>query len=209
MFDLDGTLVDSMGYWRGLPFDFLSERFGVTDIPDDIRDIVLHTPNNTDVSLGFVCKKLGLPPLQVERSEVLEKMSGYYNTEINLKPYVREFISKLRAENVRCAVATATPRAQAEAVIEKLGLSDCFSFLLTTQEVGADKDEPLIFDAALERFSADRKNTVVFEDAYYSIKTLYRCGFRTVGIEDEYARDFRERIVPLCERYITGYKELL
>ena len=121
---------------------------------------------------------------------------------------LREFLEKLKAEGVRCAIATATPTREASAVLDRLGLSQYFEFVLTTREVGKGKEYPDIFDISLERLGATKENTVVFEDALYSIETLKANGYRVCAIED-YCESEHDKVKEISDMYIESYKELL
>lgn len=208
VFDLDGTLVESMKYWRGLPFAFLNEKYGLKDFPEEAIEHVIFSNVNCNGDFKYLSEKYGYPEITVTLQEVFDMMYKFYSTVIDIKPYVREFLEKLKSEGVRCAIATATPQRESTKVLERLGLSEYFEFVLTTREVGKGKEYPDIFDISLERLGATKENTVVFEDALYSIKTLKANGYRVCGIED-YCESEKEQVKELSDVYIESYKELL
>lgn len=208
VFDLDGTLVESMKYWRGLPFAFLNEKYGLKDFPEEAIEHVIFSNVNCNGDFKYLSEKYGYPEITVTLQEVFDMMYKFYSTVIDIKPYVREFLEKLKSAGVRCAIATATPQRESTKVLERLGLSEYFEFVLTTREVGKGKEYPDIFDISLERLGATKENTVVFEDALYSIKTLKANGYRVCGIED-YCESEKEQVKELSDVYIESYKELL
>ncbi len=208
VFDLDGTLVESMKYWRGLPFAFLNEKYGLKDFPKEAIEYVIFSNVNCNGDFKYLSEKYGYPEMTVTLQEVFDMMYKFYSTVIDIKPYVREFLDKLKSEGVKCAIATATPRRESSKVLERLGLSEYFEFILTTREVGKGKEYPDIFDKSLEMLGATKENTFVFEDALYSIKTLKANGYKVCGIEDYCERD-QDEVKALCDIYIESYKELL
>lgn len=208
IFDLDGTLVESMKYWRGLPFAFLNEKYGLKDFPQEAIEYVIFSNVNCNGDFKYLNEKYGYPEMTVTLQDVFDMMYKFYSTVIDIKPYVREFLDKLKSEGVRCAIATATPIRESSKVLERLGLSEYFEFILTTRDVGKGKEYPDIFDICLERLGATKENTVVFEDALYSIKTLKANGYRVCGIEDYCERD-QTKVKELSDVYIESYKELL
>ncbi len=208
VFDLDGTLVESMKYWRGLPFAFLNEKYGLKDFPQEAIEYVIFSNVNCNGDFKYLSEKYGYPEMKVTMQDVFDMMYKFYSTVIDIKPYVFEFLDKLKSEGVRCAIATATPTREANAVLTRLGLDKYFEFVLTTREVGKGKEYPDIFDISLERLGATKENTMVFEDALYSIRTLKSNGYKVCGIEDYCERD-QNAVKELCDVYIESYKELL
>lgn len=208
VFDLDGTLVESMKYWRGLPFAFLNERYGLKDFPEEAIEYVIFSNVNCNGDFKYLSEKYGYPEMSVSLQEVFDMMYKFYSTVIELKPYVRQFLESLRAKGIKCALATATPRREALAVMERLGIAEYFEFILTTGEVGRGKEFPDIFDRSLEMLGATKEDTVVFEDALYSIKTLKKNNYRVCGIED-YCEKEQAQVISLSDVYIKSYEELL
>lgn len=208
VFDLDGTLIESMKYWRGLPFAFLNEKYGLKDFPEEAIEYVIFSNVNCNGDFKYLSEKYGYPEMKVSLKDVYDMMYKFYSTVIDIKPFVREFLDKLKSDGVRCAIATATPIREASKVLDRLGLSDYFEFVLTTEDVGRGKEYPDIFDKSLEMLGATKENTVVFEDALYSIKTLNRNGYRICAIED-YCERNQDDVKALSNVYIKSYNELL
>ncbi|MBQ6809208.1 MAG: HAD family phosphatase [Clostridia bacterium] len=213
VFDLDGTIVDSMKYWRGLPFAFLNAQYGYKDFPEKaVKDVILADCLNynwKDTS-KYLNERYGYPEVEIDRPSALDMMNKFYSTVIDFKPFAREFLEKLQKEGVKCSIATATPQREVNAVLERLGISHYFKFVLTTEEVGRGKYHPDIFDKSLELHGpeATKENTMVFEDAVYSIRTLRKHGYRVTGIEDYCERE-QDEVKALSEKYIKSYEEIL
>lgn len=208
IFDLDGTLVESMKYWRGLPFAFLNEKYGMKDFPEDVIRHVIFSNVNCLGNFKYLSEQYGYPKMEVTINDVYDMMYKFYSTVIDVKPFVPEFLRQLKADGIKCAIATATPVRESSKVVERLGLSEYFEFILTTQEVGKGKEYPDIFDICLERLGAGKEDTVVFEDALYSIKTLNKHGYRVCGIAD-YCEPRWDEVKKLSEKHIESYEELL
>lgn len=184
IFDLDGTLLDSMHCWENVDRCFLIEN-GI-DPPKGISDIVKKMTIQdsaeffkTRFSLKQSCEDI------INRIEEIVK-EQYYN-HILLKEGVYETINHLKALGYRMCVATATYNRLAHAALKRLGLIECFEFILTCSDVGAGKDRPDIFIEAAQKMDCTASNTLVVEDSLHCIKTAANAGFYTAGVYDIYS----------------------
>ena len=118
-----------------------------------------------------------------------------------------ETLDRLRARGVRLALATATDRPLAEAALRRTGLLPYFSCLLTCSEVGAGKDRPDIYFAALAALSAKREETLVFEDAVHAIETAKAAGFAVAAVRDASMEAQAPRIRALADLYLDALSD--
>jgi len=213
IFDLDGTIFDSMYYWRTVAV-YALEKNGF-HVPEDLAERSKHML--VYEAFNLLCtelkteKKIRYSDISEEyRSKVLRPA---YETDIMPKPSAVEFLRMLKDSGVKLCIATATARELFMPAIKRLGMEDLFEFYITTAEVGKSKDHSDIYDIALERLGGTKENTVVFEDQLYCIKTASAAGYRIFAVDDEYSRQDRQTTEKLCERYITDYgmfiKEIL
>ena len=108
---------------------------------------------------------------------------------------------------MRLALATATDRPLAEAALRRTGLLPYFSCLLTCSEVGAGKDRPDIYFAALAALSAKREETLVFEDAVHAIETAKAAGFAVAAVRDASMAAQAPRIRALADLYLDALND--
>ena len=205
IFDLDGTLLDSMYYWRHM-FEIFLDGFGKkpkADLKDKLKPLSLQE------SADVFRLEYGVPGSTEEVAEGINKVleERYFHT-IEAKPYVREFLELLRENGVKICAATATDRYLVEAALKRIGLYDYFARIYTCTEVGRGKEFPDIYLKAMEFMGERQEDTVVFEDAYYAIKTAKAAGFYVVAMADETAKEDESGILQAADEYHQDFSSV-
>ena len=182
IFDMDGTLVDSMVYWQRLGREYLTAQ-GVTEGMDEVLERI--KPMTMAESSALFIEAFGLPgtPESV-MAEMNAVMDEHYRTDIPLKPGAAGYLAALKARGAKLCVATATPEPLARACLERLGVLEDFAFLLSCDEVAAGKVKPDVFFEAARRLGSAPAETAAFEDALFAARTAKDAGFYTVGVYD-------------------------
>ena len=202
IFDMDGTLTDSMYVWKDIGKRYLIS-CGITPretLWNDIKSLSLK--QTTDY---FTCE-YGLNQTCEEMCEGINSLvEPLYRDEVLPKEGVTALLKKLREYGVKMCVATATDRYLVELVLKKNGLLDFFSEIFTCTEVGAGKDNPLIFETALAHLGTPKNETYVFEDALYAIKTAKNAGFNVIGVYDYSSEKNTDEIKSIADFYINDY----
>lgn len=201
IFDLDGTLLDSMPAWDHLLEHMLLKK-GITP-PADLLDRTktLGLENAT----GMILQEFGLTddPAEVYQQFQNEMEYQYCNT-IPLKPGVQEFLDAMRG-NVPMAVATATSRTLVEKVLEHHHLTDYFQSITTVAEVGIGKHDPKVFLTAAEKLGLPANACVVFEDSLTAVRSANAAGFYTVAIYEASNTREQEALQTEANRYIHDF----
>lgn len=204
IFDVDGTLLDSMSIWDTVGEDYLRS-IGYQP-REDLNEVF------KDMSLAQAARyyqtEYGVT-LSVEEitAGVNAMLEDFYRHKAALKPGAGEFVRELSRRGVRLCVATATDRYLVEAALERCGVLSCFERIFTCGEAGHGKDEPDIFEAALRFLGTERSETVVFEDALYAARTARAGGFPVAAVYDGHERG-REALKALADLYLTSFSEL-
>jgi HAD superfamily hydrolase (TIGR01509 family) len=189
IFDLDGTLLDSMVVWDDYGEVYLNAH-GLRAKPgirEDMADLSMQQ------SAEYLQREYGITDSAEQiRAEINRLVAHFYREQAPLKPGVADFLHTLRERGVRMCIATATDREPVEAALARCGIADCFDFVLTCTDVGAGKNEPIIYREALRRLGTDLADTVVFEDALYAIRTAKSDGFQTVSLYDAHEKKQEE-----------------
>lgn len=205
IFDLDGTLLDSMYIWETIGSDYLASR-GV--IPEPNLNEKLKKMSIVQAA-EYYQKVYGLNDgVEEIINGVNHRIEHFYASVVKVKPGIPELLSTLYEKRIKMCVATATDRYMAEAALKRNGIDKYFDGILTCTEVGSGKDSPKIFEKALQLIGTSKADTLIFEDALHAIETAKNAGFRVIGIYDPSSDNQKDKIKELCDEFITSYKEL-
>ena len=207
IFDMDGTLLDSMPTWRELGPTFLKEA-GIPTTPE--QEKLLRTLSDHQV-VPYLLEKCGLPWSEQEVvDQIVERMETFYSTAVRPKPGVEKFLSILKMEGVWMYVATATHRRLTEKALKTAGIDHYFRGIVTSADAGSHKSESAeIYEMAMRRMQSNKRDTVVFEDVLYAIRTAKAAGFRVAGVYDSMSEADQPEIQRLSDYYIRSYEELV
>ncbi|MEG2203916.1 MAG: HAD family phosphatase, partial [Oscillospiraceae bacterium] len=168
IFDLDGTLLDSMFIWDTIGEEYLLRR-GITPEPGLNEKFKMMSLVQAAEYYRAVYR---LPEsVQTIMDEVNGMIAHFYSDVVPPKDGVPELLARLRSEGVRMCVATATDRELVESALRRSRLLPYFRGILTCTEVGFGKDSPVIFRRALELLGTKKSETLLFEDALHAIET--------------------------------------
>lgn len=205
IFDLDGTLIDSMWIWKDLASKYL-KTIGV-EAPDDLRESIKR------YSLLEACHYLkdrfnidsSPEEINMEAEKLLE---GYYENDFQLKPHVRETLEELSKRDIKMCLATATEDRLAIATLKRLEIDHYFEFVQTCNSTGLQKGDSRFFEIAVDKLNEKPEDVWVFEDAYHCMESAKRINLNVVGIEDESAKEDRDKIRQVAHVYIRNFEEL-
>ena len=178
--DMDGTLLDSMPIWDNFGANYLRAR-GITP-RDDLTTAL--TSLTVAEAAEYLVSTYPLGESAAEAVAGIERTATALYASVKPKAGVMALLATLRNRGIPMALATLTERSDVECVLGRLGILPYLSHIFTCAEVGAGKDTPAIYEAALAALGTKKEETVVFEDAYYAVKTAYDAGFPTAAVYD-------------------------
>lgn len=184
IFDLDGTLLDSLSAWEHSGSNFV--RTQGFEPPSTLDDELIKMSLMDGANLIKARYQLPQSPEEI-LALTLRPIERHYYEDISPMPGVPETLARLKAQGVKMVIATASDRQLAEAALHRLGLRDYFEFIITCDEVGVGKSSPKVYEEALRRLGTQKSRTLVAEDALHALQTAHAAGFPTAAIEEAHS----------------------
>lgn len=205
IFDLDGTLIDSMWMWRDIDIEYLG-RFGIP-LPETLqKDISGMSFSETAV---YFKETFGIPDSLDEIKKTWNEMAFYkYTHEVPLKPGALEFLKRLKAQGIRTGIATSNSRELVEAVVKSLNISEYMDEIHTSCEVEKGKPAPDIYLLVAEYLGVKPEECLVFEDIPEGLLAGKRAGMEICAVEDAFSVSMTEEKRELADYYISHYDEV-
>jgi HAD superfamily hydrolase (TIGR01509 family) len=206
IFDVDGTLVDSMWIWKQVDIEFLARRN--IELPVDMqKDIEGLSYTST---AEYFKERFKLPETIDEIKEEWRQMADdYYNNIIPLKPGVRETLMLLRAQGMKIGIATSNSRELVQTMLVKHELVQYFDTIRTSCEVPRSKPFPDVYLKAAEDLEIEPKECLVFEDTVAGVTAAKAADMTVIVIYDELSADSKEHLGQLGEAYIKDFHEFI
>mgnify|MGYP002585299498 CR=1 FL=1 len=206
IFDLDGTLVDSMWMWKDIDIEFL-KNYGHDCPPELQKEIEGMSFSETAV---YFKDRFGLRESIEDIKAIWREMSiDKYRHQVPLKAGAREFLSHLKSRGIAAGIATSNGRAMVDAVLDSLDIRRYFKVVATACEVAAGKPAPDIYLNVAERLKVAPEDCVVFEDVPAGIQAGKNAGMTVFAVEDAFSLEMKAEKEQLADYYIRDYYELL
>ncbi len=202
VFDMDGTLTDSMGGWNEIYAELT--KYLKIELPQGFMMKVNHIPMRERVKV--IINEFHLP---AEENEVyaywVERATGYYKSVFTIKPYMLETLQTLKSLNIKMAIATASDRRCAEAFIKSNRLAEYIGSVTGLDEVSRPKSFPDIYLKAAQKLGVQPYECIVFEDALTAIKGAKSGNFKVCGVQDDCSKDDEQEIRNYSD-FILGFE---
>ncbi|MDD6551237.1 MAG: HAD family phosphatase [Lachnospiraceae bacterium] len=206
LFDMDGTLVDSMWMWPQIDKEFLNSRgFEVpADLKDDIDGLSMW-----DDAIYFK-KRFGFKDSEQELIDSWNQMAlHHYENDTPLKPGAKEFLEYLKSKKTKRGLVTSNSLVLCEASLKANGVYDDFDTFVTSEDVKHGKPDPEGYLIAARELGVDPSECLVTEDLPAGITAARRAGMKVVSIEDDYSKRVEEEKKQMSDAFISDYRELI
>ncbi len=203
IFDMDGSLVDSMWMWRAIDIEYLG-RYGIA-LPEDLQSKI------EGMSFGeTACYFKEHFPIPESLEEIMEEWNRMawdkYMYEVPLKEGIPEFLAGCRSSHIKLGIATSNSRVLVENVARVHNLRDYFSCIMTGTDVERGKPNPDIYLAVAKGLGVAPERCLVFEDIVAGILAGKNARMRVCAVEDEYSSASRDLKKELADYYIEDYR---
>ena len=204
IFDLDGTLLDSMSVWAEIDEEFLGRR-GFAVPPDYMEAI---TPLGFRGTALYTIERFGLSDTPEGLMEEWSTMAREkYAHEVMLKPGAKELLCELHSAGIPLAIVTASSQDLFMPCLIRNGIAEYFSLILTTDGTGFTKNGPEIWRLAAEKMGLRPENVVIFDDAAASVLGAKQAGLQTVGVFDPHSKG-QDVLMREADLYTESLEEL-
>ena len=200
LFDLDGTLIDSMAYWHALTVHQANMRFG--NLSEELEAQIAILPYPQVQALLAKTFSVPIESVKTDRAYVRGMMRLFYRDHIGEKKEACRILRDAHSRGIKTALLTATRQSVMGEALTRLDLLPHLDLILTPDDYPNGKSTEDIFLGALSHFGVKPEETLFFEDSLYSIELAHRLGIRTVGVEDHLNRFDRDRIREITEDFL-------
>ena len=206
LFDLDGTLVDSMWMWKDIDMEYLG-KYGIT-LPPELQEYI-EGMSFSEVSAYFK-EAFGIKEsLEEIKSEWVSMAKYKYTHEVPLKPGALRFLKHLKEQGIPMGIATSNSRDLLDAVLESLQISPYFDCCMTSCEAGAGKPAPDIYLKVAKILKTEPKDCLIFEDTPAGILAGNRAGIPVCAMADENSAGRKDQILQMADYYAETFDQVL
>lgn len=201
-FDLDGTLLDSMGMWAEIDRRSLGRR-GIA-VPEDFQKAV--SVMRIHEAARYTVERFGLPedPQDLER-EWMDMARREYAHNVPLKPGAWEYLNALRAQGVRLGVLTSTAPGLFEPALKRCGVYELFDVVMSAAEVPRGKAFPDAYIMAAQRMGVEPRECAMYDDMAPALRAARAAGMYAVGVYDAHAGTARAELEAAADEFIESF----
>ena len=203
VFDMDGTLLNSMIFWRTMWREYLDEHD--LPVPAELRDKTVY---GCGKACDLIARDNGLDRDAVYREMLEVYLARHYRDDVLPKPYAGEALRRFHQAGYTVVVASATPRRLSGPALAKHGLLDYVDLVTDTEDMGAQKNSPVFFLNVAARLALRPEECVMFEDAVYAMRSAKAAGMTVFAIDEPISYPDKAEIRALADRYLMGWREI-
>lgn len=206
IFDLDGTLIDSMGVWKQIDVDYL-KKFNISlpeDLQKEIEGLSFH-----DTAIYFKERFHIEDSLEKMKDEWNRMAQNIYANEIMLKPGARALLQFAKEKGITCGIATSNSIQLVDNVLKSNGVRNYFKAIITASDVGKSKPAPDVYFACADRMHVKRERCIVFEDILVGIEGAHNAGMKACAIDDEYSKYQEKEKREAADYYVSDFNEFM
>lgn len=203
IFDMDGTIIDSMWVWKQVDKDFLKKRS--IKIPNDLQKNI-EGLGFTETAIYFKERFNLLENIEAIKNEWVSMVKHYYSSVIEAKKGVKEFLSYLKENNYKIGLATSNFYDLTIDVLKRNSLLQYFDTIVTTCEVPRDKSYPDVFIETAKRLNVNPSECLVFEDTLSAVHGARAANMKVIGVYDCYGTCTPDELSEVTDNMIEDFE---
>ncbi|MFD3155528.1 HAD family hydrolase [Haloimpatiens sp. FM7330] len=204
IFDMDGTIIDSMWVWSKIDNDYLAKRN--ISVPKDLKDSIEHL--TFEETAKYFKNKFNIQDdIKTIMNEWNEMAYDEYKNNVKLKPGVKKFLSLLKSLDIKIALATSNCTLLLETALKQTGIYDYFEIITTTDEVNKGKSSPDIYLLTANKLNVKPEECIVFEDILPAVQGAKAAGMKVVAVHDPFSEYQKNELIKNADKYLTTYEE--
>ncbi|CDZ75517.1 putative haloacid dehalogenase, IA family protein [Peptoniphilus sp. ING2-D1G] len=204
IFDLDGTLVDSMGMYRDIARNYL-QTLGIK-LDNEVAQKTTTMSLKMSVQYLVDYYKLGKSPEEVF-DDYRKIVADFYENEVEMKDMALETVVKYYDKGYKLGLGTATNEKLLTHVFNRLDIKKYFDVIQTVDGVSTQKGDPKFFGIMAEKMGYAPEEILLFDDAPYALKSAKQCGMITCAVYDESAKSHWESSMELNDYSIESFRD--
>lgn len=206
IFDVDGTLIDSMWVWKRID-DLFLEKYELEE-PEGFHE-GMEGKSYSETADYFLELFPSLPHTRQElEDEWFEMAFEIYTTQMELKKGAFEFIQTLHANGIKLGIATSNNRELAEGTLKHCGIFEMLDSVWTSGEAKAGKPDPAVYLCVAEDLKVKPEHCLVFEDVPMGILAGKNAGMKVCAVEDDFSKPQEAKKRALADFYIRDYEDI-
>jgi HAD superfamily hydrolase (TIGR01509 family) len=206
IFDLDGTLIDSMWVWEQIDINYLSSK-GIP-IPKNLKDEIGHL-SFEQTAIYFKSKFMLKDSIETILTTWNNMAYNLYSNEVHLKPGVLPFLDYLKDLGIKISLATSNNNLLLEAALKSTGIYDYFHSITTTDETQSNKSNPDVYLLAAHKLGIAPEDCIVFEDILEAVRGAKLANMKVVAVYDKSSEYQKDKLISEADKYIHNFTELL
>ena len=206
IFDMDGTLIDSMWLWKTIDIEYLAKHNH--ELPIDLQDAI-EGMSFSETAAYFKKRFMIDDDVNAIKDEWNQMASEYYLNKVPLKAHVLDLIGHLRCRDIKLGIGTSNSKELVQMIVQKFELQTHFDSIRTSCEVNKGKPNPDIFLKVAEDLGVEPDECIVFEDIPNGLIAARRAGMRVVAIDDDFSKQLIEEKRELSDFFIHTYEEAI
>lgn len=206
LFDMDGTLIDSIWIWGEIDIEYLGKHG--YEVPSGLQQEI--EGMSFSECAAYFKERFRIPDsVEMIKTEWIERAKDKYAHEIPLKPGAKRFLKFLKEQGIPMGIATSSSRELLDTAMEALGLSDYMDYCMTSCEAGAGKPAPDIYLKVARELGAAPEECLIFEDTPTGMQAGINAGSKVCAVADTFSESRKDLIFQLADYYIESYDEIL